>query len=153
MPAHIVDSSVWVALAIPDHVHHQSARQWLDPVEETASLIFCRATQQSLLRLLTSAVVVSPYGRDPLTNREAWSVVEELMRDDRIVLRLDEPAGLNARWRDFALRETASPKLWMDAYLAAYAVVGDLGLVTTDAAFLQFSGLDLRLVGQNSAAK
>jgi toxin-antitoxin system PIN domain toxin len=153
LSAHLVDSGVWVALAIPDHVHHERARQWLDPIDEPAALIFCRATQQSLLRLLTSAVIVSPYGRDPLTNRQAWSVVEELMSDDRIVLRPDEPVGLDSCWRDFALRKTASPKLWMDAYLAAYAVVAGLQLVTTDAAFRQFSGLDLRVLGQGGAAK
>jgi predicted nucleic acid-binding protein len=36
----------------------------------------------------------------------------------------------------------------MDAYLAAFALAADCRMVTTDAAFRQFRGLDLELVGQ-----
>lgn len=46
-----------------------------------------------------------------------------------------EPAGI-----------AASPKLWMDAYLAAFARSAGYTLVTTDAAFTQFADLDLRLL-------
>jgi hypothetical protein len=38
----------------------------------------------------------------------------------------------------------------MDAYLAAFAQAGDYQLVTTDAAFAQFDGLDLELLGSPS---
>jgi predicted nucleic acid-binding protein len=36
----------------------------------------------------------------------------------------------------------------MDAYLAAFALTGGYRMVTTDAAFKQFGGLDLRLLGR-----
>ncbi len=45
------------------------------------------------------------------------------------------------------MRDTASPKIWMDAYLAAFALAGGYQMVTTDAAFKQFRGLDLLLLG------
>jgi predicted nucleic acid-binding protein len=48
-----------------------------------------------------------------------------------------------------AVRGTASPKLWMDAYLAAFALAGRYAMVTTDAAFRQFRGLDLLILGQS----
>jgi len=54
---------------------------------------------------------------------------------------------LELRWRQFAARDTASPKLWMDTYLAAFARAGGYRMVTTDTAFRQFSGLDLVLLG------
>jgi predicted nucleic acid-binding protein len=54
---------------------------------------------------------------------------------------------LETRWRQLAVRETASPKLWMDAYLTAFAQDGGYRLVTFDAAFAQFGGLDLVLLG------
>lgn len=38
----------------------------------------------------------------------------------------------------------------MDAYLAALAVAASLTLVTTDAAFQQFEGLDLHLIDSGS---
>ncbi len=38
-------------------------------------------------------------------------------------------------------RSSLPPKLWMDAYLAAFAAAAGVRLVTTDAAFGQFAGL------------
>jgi predicted nucleic acid-binding protein len=91
--------------------------------------------------------VLSAYGNPPLTNRQAWEAYEALLADDRIIFRAEEPVGLGPRWKDLALRDTASPKLWMDAYLAAFALAGGFRMVTTDAAFRQFAGLDLLLLG------
>lgn len=143
----LCDSNIWLALALSGHAHHIAARRWLNGVEGAAAVFFCRATQQALLRLLTNAAVLAPYGNQPLTNRQAWDVYEALLADDRIVWRADEPAGLDVRWKQFAVRDTASPKLWLDAYLAAYAVAGGHRFVTTDTAFRQFTGLTLELVG------
>jgi toxin-antitoxin system PIN domain toxin len=146
----LCDSNVWLALALSKHVHHTIAREWLETVEETASVLFCRATQQTFLRLLTNAAVLRPYGNPPLTNREAWSAYEAFLIDDRIVFRADEPAGLEPFWKELAGRGTSSPKLWMDAYLAAFALAGQYRMVTTDAAFRQFRGLDLQVLGFES---
>lgn len=143
----LCDSNVWLALALSRHVHHAAARRWFEAGPD-ASVVFCRAAQQTFLRLLTNASVLSPYGNPPLTNRQAWDACAALLADDRIVLRTDEPAGLEAHWRRFALRNTASPKLWMDAYLASFAIAAGYRMVTTDAAFRQFRGLDLELLGE-----
>jgi uncharacterized protein len=140
---YLCDSNVWVALALSAHVHHGVARAWLDTVDEQGSVLFCRQTQQTFLRLLTNEAVLAPYGNPPLTNTAASRAFEALVADDRIMLRADEPPGLEASWKGFAARDTASPKLWMDAYLAAFAVSDGCRLVTTDAAFRQFDGLDL----------
>ena len=144
----LCDSNVWLALALSKHVHHITTRDWLGTVKEPASILLCRATQQTFLRLLTNASVLSPYGNPPLTNREAWSAYESLLTDDRITFQADEPAGLEPLWKGLAVRGTASPKLWMDAYLAAFALAGGYQMVTTDAAFKQFQGLDLLILGQ-----
>ena len=144
----LCDSNVWLALALSRHVHHAAVREWLETVHDPASVLFCRATQQTFLRLVTKASVLSPYGNPPLTNRQAWEAYQALLVDDRIVFRPEEPAGLEAHWKRFALRETASPKVWMDAYLAAFAFAGGYRMVTTDAAFRQFRGLDLELLGE-----
>ena len=143
----LCDSNVWLALALSKHVHHTAAREWLETVEEPASVLFCRATQQALLRLLTNASVLRPYGNPPLTNREAWAAYEAFLADDRIALQADEPVGVEPLWKALAARKTASPKLWMDAYLAAFALAGRYSMVTTDAAFSQFRGLDLTILG------
>jgi len=136
------DVNIWLALALSGHTHHQVARTWLDGEETDASLCFCRATQQGLLRLLTTAEVLSGYGNPPLTNREAWQVIESFMEDDRITF-IHEPEGLEDTWKTLAIRDTNSPKLWMDAYLAAFALRAGLRIITSDKAFSQFQGLDL----------
>ncbi len=148
----LCDSNVWLALILSKHVHHSAAREWFGGVEEPASVCFRRATQQSFFRLLTNASVLSPYGNPPLTNEQAWNAYDALLVDDRIVLCAEEPAGLENRWRRFAVRDTASPKIWMDAYLAAFPLAGRHRMVTTDIAFKQFRGLDLELLGKRASS-
>ena len=143
----LCDSNVWLALALSKHAHHTLTRQWLETVQEPASVLLCRATQQTFLRLLTNKSVLSAYGIPPLTNREAWLTYEALLVDDRIVFQAGEPAGVESLWKKLALRGTASPKLWMDAYLAALALAGGHRMVTTDGAFRQFHGLDVTVLG------
>jgi toxin-antitoxin system PIN domain toxin len=138
---------VWLALALSAHQHHATARDWLETVGEPASVTFCRATHQSFLRLLTNSTVLGAYGNPPLSNREAWEVCEAFLSDDRIVLQTKEPPDLEIRWRELSSCDTASPKLWMDAYLAAFATAGGYRMVTTDHAFRQFPDLDLLVLG------
>jgi toxin-antitoxin system PIN domain toxin len=147
----LCDSNVWLALALSKHSHHNAARGWLETVEAPASVLLCRATQQTFLRLLTNSTVLGAYGNPPLTNRQAWSAYEALLKDDRIAFRVDEPPGLEPLWKELGVRAMASPKLWMDAYLAAFALAGQYRMVTTDAAFRQFRGLDLLVLEQREA--
>lgn len=148
MTVYLCDTNVWLALAISGHIHHPAARAWLETVEEPECVQFCRATQQSFLRLLTTTAVLTRYGNPPLTNEQAWTAYEAFADDDRVVLREDEPVALERRWRHLAARGT-SPKLWMDAYLAAFAIAGGARMVTTDLDFRQFADLDLQLLGRD----
>ena len=149
MTSYLLDSNVWVALSLEAHVHHIMAQAWLRSVDQSASLLFCRSTQQSFLRLLSTPTIPGLMGLQPLTNADAWSVYETITADERVALRLEEPTGIDAHWRRFASRPTASTKLWMDAYLAAFAMAGGLTMVTTDRAFRQFDGLDLVVLGED----
>jgi predicted nucleic acid-binding protein len=51
---YLCDVNVWLALAIEPHVHHRASAAWFDSVDDASTLVFCRATQQSLRRLLTT---------------------------------------------------------------------------------------------------
>ncbi len=93
-------------------------------------------------RCLTTSAVLAPYGIPPLTNKAAWSTYEGFRADERIGW-VDEPRGLETHWRKLASVAKPSPKLWMDAYLAAFALAGGYQIVTTDKAFKQFKRLDL----------
>jgi len=135
---HLCDANFWIALARATHVHHPDARTWLDTLNDGDTLVFCRATQQSFLRLLTTNLLT----RQPrLTNREALATYREIRRDSRTEW-MDEPAGLEEVWLAYADGPTASPQTWMDAYLAAFAQLSRARLVTFDQGFKVYKGLD-----------
>ena len=148
MSARLFDTNLWVAVAFQRHPFHERASGTLRAATSTAPAVFCRATQQSFLRLLTTPALQSVYGADGLTNSDAWVALDALSALPQVQWR-DEPPGLMPVWRGLAQRETASPKLWMDAYLAAFAVTGGMTMVTLDRDFRQFEphGLQLELVG------
>ena len=139
------DSSFWVPLALPPHAFHEAARRWFDAQAAEKSVLFCRATQQSFLRLLTTKAVLRPYQLSAMTNAEAWTVYDGLLADRRIAF-APEPQGIEAHWRTFATPTTASPKLWMDGYLAAFALAAGHELLTTDKAFKQFKGVRVQVL-------
>ena len=142
----LVDTSVWVPLLLSEHQFSAVARAWMAEVARPGEAAFCRATQQSVLRLLTTSALFTPYER-PMTNAQAWAAYHELVADERVSF-VEEPAGVEAEWERLASRRSASPKLWMDAYLAAFAIVGGYQFVTTDRGFGQHEGLDLVVLGE-----
>jgi toxin-antitoxin system PIN domain toxin len=95
--AHLCDGNIWLALALSGHQHHPAARRWLETIEAAESLVFCRATQRSFLRLLTNVSVLALYGEPPLTNERVWAVYDALLADYMISLLGEEPPGLGAR--------------------------------------------------------
>ena len=143
----LADSNVWLALALSKHEFHSAARKWLARQSPREAALFCRSTQQSFLRLLTTTAVLAPYGIPALSNKAAWSVYEGFLADERIAW-AEEPRGLESPWKKLAGGSKASPKLWMDAYLAAFAISGGYQLVTTDMAFKHFKGLDLLVLSK-----
>jgi toxin-antitoxin system PIN domain toxin len=143
----LADSNVWLALALSKHEFHPASRRWLRRQSQREAALFCRSTQQSFLRLLTTTAVSAPYGIPALSNQAAWSVYEGFLADERIAW-AEEPRGLEASWKKLGGGSKASPKLWMDAYLAAFAISGGHQLVTTDKAFKQFKGLDLLVLSK-----
>jgi toxin-antitoxin system PIN domain toxin len=134
----LLDLNVWLALAIEDHAHHQRARHyWYN--ESNDRIAFCRATSLGFLRLSTNSTVM---GGRPLTPQQAWQAYLDFCRLPEVFLS-SEPRGcedLLGRWINDGI---LTPRLWMDAYLAAYAMTGSQRLVTFDDDFTRFDGLDL----------
>jgi toxin-antitoxin system PIN domain toxin len=143
----LADSNIWLALALSKHDFHNAARDWLAEQTAPASVLFCRSTQQSFLRLLTTQAILARYGLPALRNKAAWRTYERIRADKRIGW-IEEPSGLEALWKRLAGGAQPSPKVWMDAYLAAFAITGEYQMVTTDAAFKQFKALDLILLAK-----
>lgn len=144
MPASLFDTSVWIALAFGNHPHHRQAKAAFELADNLAPAVFCRATQQSFLRQLSSPTLQAAYLSNPISNAAAWEKWEELIDLPQVVFAA-EPDDLTDWWRQFAARDTASPKVWMDAYLAAFAIAGSLELVTLDRDFQTYEARGLRL--------
>lgn len=137
----LFDSSVWVAITFSSHPAHATALSALAEKSVDRPACFCRATQQSFLRLITTPTILAAYGATAMTNSDAVRVHDELRALANVAYRV-EPSDIESAWPKLAGRATASPKLWMDAYLAAFAMKADLTLVTTDTGFRQFDDLN-----------
>ena len=147
MPGSLFDSSVWIAAIFPPHPFHDQAQTALHDATPAAPAVFCRSTQQSILRLASTPALLKTYRADGLTNRDALVALDALLALAQVCER-EEPPGTVALWHRLAGRDTASTKVWMDAYLAAFAMGGALRLVTLDHDFktYQARGLDLLLL-------
>jgi len=134
------DVNVWLALLLADHVHRTQAKQWWDS-DQSDIIAFLRFTQLGVLRLLTTSAAMN--GK-PLTMPAAWAAYDRLFKDDRVAL-VDEPQGTEDRFRQYARQDRASPKLWADAWLLAFADEAGGMIITFDQALAARSGLCLLL--------
>jgi toxin-antitoxin system PIN domain toxin len=127
------DVNVWLALAFESHVHHPVALGWFDSLSDQRCS-FCRLTQQGFLRLATNP---RAFGDEAVTLAEAWRLYDAFLADPRIGF-ADEPGGLEPDWREYTGGDTFTPRIWSDAYLAAFARAGGLELVTFDKGFSRY---------------
>jgi toxin-antitoxin system PIN domain toxin len=143
----LFDSNVWLALTFSAHPHHALAKEIFAEASAENPACFCRATQQSFLRLTTTPAILNAYGAEGFTNQDAAKLIKTLSGLS-VVSIYGEPSGLESRWLELAKLPSASPKVWMDAYLAAFAILHGLEFVTLDRDFSNFEkdGLKLRLL-------
>ncbi len=143
MSGSLFDSSVWIAAIFTTHPCHEQAQSALHDATRATPAVFCRSTQQSVLRLASTPALLKAYGADGLTNRDALVALEALLALLQVCER-EEPPGTVALWHRLAGRDTASPKVWMEAYLAAFAISSGLRFVTLDDDFKTYEpqGLD-----------
>jgi toxin-antitoxin system PIN domain toxin len=134
-------------LVFPTHPGHPPARQILREATAAIPAVFCRSTQQSFLRLVSTPTLAKVFGAEGLTNKDALVALEAFLILPQVCER-EEPPGAPALWRRLASRDSSSPKVWMDAYLAAFAITGGLRMVSLDRDFRTFEahGLDLILL-------
>lgn len=143
-PAFLFDTNVWIAIVFDAHPAHQTALDALAIATAASPAIFCRATQQSFLRLASNPVLLRMYGVPAVSNADALRSYESLASLPVVVFH-DEPRGINKYWPTLGGRATASPNAWMDAYLAAFAIAGGFTFVTFDAGFSAYSSRGLLL--------
>jgi uncharacterized protein len=143
----LFDTNIWIAIAFQKHPFHRAAQQNLEQATRANPAVFCRSTEQSFLRLVTSDRLLKFYDVQSLPNRAATLLLHKLQAMPQVRAQ-DEPPGTTVMWHTIAALSTPSPKVWMDAYLAAFAISGDLRMLTIDKDFQNFlpHGLNLTLV-------
>jgi toxin-antitoxin system PIN domain toxin len=122
------DINVWVALTYEGHAHHAHAADWFATLPLDASFAFCRFTQLGLLRLLTAKAVMAD---EVMTQPQAWAAYDQWLADPRVAF-IEEPVDIETRFRTLTRRRQPATKDWADSYLAAFAAVAQLTLVTFD---------------------
>ena len=90
------------------------------------------------LRLITNAHVM---GADAATQKQAWKIYEALSRDERVIF-LNESPGIDGEWSKRTQGTSSSTNTWTDAYLAAFATIRGLRIVSFDRGFKKLAGID-----------
>ncbi len=130
------DVNLWLALAFQSHVHHSVAKAWFES-RSGGECVLCRMTQQGLLRLATNP---RAFGPEAMSLAGVWRFYDDLLADPRVEF-ITEPQGVESVWRSYTERGVFTAKVWNDAYLAAFANVGNLRIATFDRDFRQFANL------------
>lgn len=142
MITYLTDANVWLALLVEEHEHHPATKRWFSGVLQDQTAL-CRLVQLTLVRLLATGKAM---GGKPLPVSEAWTRVQQLLEDERVVF-LPEPRGLDAAVPGLFRYRVPTPNLVNDAYLAAFAMTSQRTLVTRDRGFLEFRGLEVEFLG------
>jgi len=130
------DVNVWISLIDKRHVHHPGAVRYWD--EQSASRLgFSRVTLLGFLRLSTSPRVLS----NPLSPREAWETYDKFMALPEVGF-FAEAAAVDSHFRSLTEDAGLPHHLWTDAYLAALALATGARVVSFDADFHRFRGLN-----------
>ena len=117
MKTFLLDVNVWIALAFDMHTHHTAAASWFKS-QGKIQCGFCRTTQQGFLRVATNRKAML---NEAMSLPQAWQTYDIMLQDPRISF-FEEPFNLESHWRALTEDYRTSPKIWTDAYLAAFAV-------------------------------
>ena len=132
------DVNVWLALLNGEHLHHHAAKAYWDRAAGQR-IAFCRVTMLGLLRLSTNKAVM---GGAPYTTLEAWQAYQAMI-DLPEVSFVAEPLGIEIAMQKLTQTPKPGTADWTDAYLAAFASLAGLRMVSFDKGFKQYSGLTL----------
>jgi toxin-antitoxin system PIN domain toxin len=139
--ADLPDLNVWLALAWPEHSHHQNAVRYWEQ-QAAAQVLFCTVTALGLVRLVCQPKLM---GTTVKNAAEASALLVALCQQPGVQLAAPEHVG----WEVFhqLLRSAELPaRLCTDAHLAALAITNGWRLVSFDRDFERFEGLERLLL-------
>lgn len=137
----LADANILFCLLLSEHEHHQPVLRWFDDLP-AGQLLLCRVVHLTLIRLLGNSAIL---GKRALSASAAWTLIEELMEDERMEF-APEPALLATVLPKLFRYPVPTNNLVGDAYLAAFSIAAQLRLATLDHGFKQFKEVDLELL-------
>ncbi len=140
-PLDLPDVNFWVALTDTTHVHHRRSLSYWNS-ERSERIAFCGVTRSGLLRVMTNPKAMA--GK-PFDLPDAWRRYQQFADLPEVDFLPDGRSfeGLMAGW----CRSSIFPqRLWTDAWIAALALEHGCRVVSFDADFAKFPGLDLLLL-------
>lgn len=135
------DVNTWVALSYSNHLHHRRAKDYWDRTRAD-EIAFCGVALAGMLRILTQP---APMNDNPFSPAEAIQKFRDWMGLSEVRFIGDSHQVLTSV-SEWAGRPFFTPTLWTDAWIAAVALENGCRVVSFDAGFAKFPGLDfLRL--------
>jgi len=133
----LADVNFLIAILDIKHEHSEQASSWLKNAGERHSIVICRVAQMGAIRLLTKQSIM---GAGVLTGAEAWGYLNTLFKDDRFVFG-SEPVSFESSWQTICEWTPKGSSAETGSYLAAFAIAGNLTMVTFDGGMTRFPGL------------
>ena len=130
------DLNVWLALAAPNHFHHQQALNYWEQ-QAAEQVHFCTVTALGLVRLLSQPKLM---GLAVQTTYEASAILQALCQQPGVSLAIPASDGWDV-FHQLMHEGNLSARLCTDAYLAALAISNGWRLVSFDCDFERFGDL------------
>ena len=131
------DVNVWVALTDTTHVHNRRATSYWN-TGRSNRLAFCGITRAGMLRIMTNSKAMAG---NPFDLADAWRRYRSFADLPEVDFLPESRHGETevGRW---SLGAGFPHRLWTDAWIAALALEHGCRVVSFDADFARFPGLD-----------
>ncbi len=131
------DVNVWVALSYTNHLHRPQAKAYWGGARAN-KIAFCGVTLTGMLRILTQA---APMNGNPFSPAVAAQKAGDWLQMPEVSF-ISDSTGVSARLSAWASEPFFTPKLWTDGWIAAIAMEHGCRVVSFDADFAKFPGLN-----------
>jgi toxin-antitoxin system PIN domain toxin len=134
--ADLPDLNVWLALATPDHAHHQQALAYWEQ-QAAEQVLFCTVTALGLVRLVSQPKVMGSAVRSA---QAASALLQAFCQQAGGRMAAPASEGWDV-FHQLIGKENPPARLCTDTYLAALAISNGWRLVSFDRDFERFAAL------------
>ena len=124
-------------MTAPDHIHRERAQEYWQE-EANPAVAFNAVTMLGLVRICSNAPI---FAGERIQPEAAWGILQNWMQMAEVSY-LPEPSECRETLDELVTAGLVIRRTWTDSYLAAFAMSGDLRLISFDDDFARFPDLD-----------